>query len=508
MRPRHVVALAVSLPLLAIAWAFLAPTSLGGGTSYLVTKGASMAPRVSSGDLVVLRESDHYAIGDVAGYRMDADGATVVHRIVDRVGTRFVLRGDNNDWFDPERPSRDQVIGKEALHLPGAGTWLHRLSSPWLLGPLLALVLLAGDVKRRKSRRSMTMAHHVGPRRRSPLVGRVEAALGGRSDRLLLVSAVTGALGVVLGLTVWSTHEVAASSPAAEESIRYSYEAQVNRSPAYDTTTVSSPEPVFRAVAESVLVTSGYLGRPGELTMNAEVSTESGWHTTLELAPPVTVDGVAYDATAPLDLDAIQERATAAAQAIGTTWSSIAVDVVTTVRHADGTTFTHELPLELTPLQLVPVAGAAFSSDPGAQPAAVDLAGAPSVEVFGLAVPPNAAWALTGALCLFSLAGLALGWRVHRARSGTTERDRIRLSHAELLLDVQPMTPPHGRPVVDVLDFATLAKVAERYGLLVNRWSRSGVDTYVVQDVATTYRYRTGDGAPAEQEPVEAARAE
>jgi len=44
------------------------------------------------------------------------------------------------------------------------------------------------------------------------------------------------------------------------------------------------------------------------------------------------------------------------------------------------------------------------------------------------------------------------------------------------------------------VDFATLAKLAERYQLLVLHWSRSDVETFVVQDQATTYRYRTGTG--------------
>ncbi len=45
---------------------------------------------------------------------------------------------------------------------------------------------------------------------------------------------------------------------------------------------------------------------------------------------------------------------------------------------------------------------------------------------------------------------------------------------------------------LDVVAFATLAKLAERYGLLVLHRTRSGVETFVVQDDATTFRYRTG----------------
>jgi hypothetical protein len=56
------------------------------------------------------------------------------------------------------------------------------------------------------------------------------------------------------------------------------------------------------------------------------------------------------------------------------------------------------------------------------------------------------------------------------------------------------MSAPPGRPVVDVTEFATLARLAERYGLLVLHWTRSGVETFVVQDEGTTFRYRTGAG--------------
>jgi len=64
------------------------------------------------------------------------------------------------------------------------------------------------------------------------------------------------------------------------------------------------------------------------------------------------------------------------------------------------------------------------------------------------------------------------------------------------------MPAPQGRPVIDVTTFSTLAKLAERYGLLVLHWSRSGVETFVVQDENITYRYRPGtEPAPAETGP-------
>jgi VCBS repeat-containing protein len=60
------------------------------------------------------------------------------------------------------------------------------------------------------------------------------------------------------------------------------------------------------------------------------------------------------------------------------------------------------------------------------------------------------------------------------------------------------MPVPAGRPVVDVTQFATLAKLAERYGLLVLHWCRSGVETFVVQDEGITYRYRASTSPSSE----------
>ena len=48
--------------------------------------------------------------------------------------------------------------------------------------------------------------------------------------------------------------------------------------------------------------------------------------------------------------------------------------------------------------------------------------------------------------------------------------------------------------MIEVAEFATLAKLAERCGLLVLHWSRADVETFIVLDENTTYRYRTGVG--------------
>ncbi len=59
------------------------------------------------------------------------------------------------------------------------------------------------------------------------------------------------------------------------------------------------------------------------------------------------------------------------------------------------------------------------------------------------------------------------------------------------------MTAAPHRPVIDVAEFGTLVKLAERYGLLILHWTRSDIDTFLVHDDASTYRYRVGARSPA-----------
>lgn len=122
------------------------------------------------------------------------------------------------------------------------------------------------------------------------------------------------------------------------------------------------------------------------------------------------------------------------------------------------------------------------------------------VGVSGLAVTAAAARIISA---VFLLAALATGIIITIFARRTTPADEaaaIRRRYAALLVRVHPMPAPQGRPVIDVTTFPTLAKLAERYGLLVLHWSRSGVETFVVQDENVTYRYRAGT-EPVQVEP-------
>src|SRR5262245_41542156 len=94
----RIAAAVVILALLAVGWWALAPSQLGGHISYAVVSGSSMAPSVTRGDFVLLREHASYEPGDVVLYPNPQVDENVLHRIVATRGDRFVVKGDTNDF--------------------------------------------------------------------------------------------------------------------------------------------------------------------------------------------------------------------------------------------------------------------------------------------------------------------------------------------------------------------------------------------------------------------------
>ncbi len=134
-RRRGAVGLAVAVAaLLGALW----PQALGGATAFVVLQSDSMAPRFRRGDLVVVRQADAYAPGDMVVYR-GRRIAAIFHRIVgyDEAG-RFVLQGDANTYADPDHPTAADITGRYWFAVPRVGGWLWAWRAP-LLAVTLAL---------------------------------------------------------------------------------------------------------------------------------------------------------------------------------------------------------------------------------------------------------------------------------------------------------------------------------------------------------------------------------
>ena len=119
--------LVLTVAVVGAGWWFLAPPSLGGTTAVAIVDGTSMLPRFHRDDVVLLRPSDRYRVGDVVAYRSHFLHRVVLHRIVAISHGRYTFKGDNNSWTDPERPTRRDLIGKQWIQV-GRGRALRRAS--------------------------------------------------------------------------------------------------------------------------------------------------------------------------------------------------------------------------------------------------------------------------------------------------------------------------------------------------------------------------------------------
>jgi signal peptidase I len=127
-----------------IGFKLVGPPMLGGPVNYIIVSGNSMEPTLHPGDLVLVRTSSSYRVGDVVAFRIPEGqagaGALVIHRIVGRSAREgFVLQGDNKSSPDLWRPRPEDVVGRRWLRVPRLGLWLTVLRHPLVLATAAAM---------------------------------------------------------------------------------------------------------------------------------------------------------------------------------------------------------------------------------------------------------------------------------------------------------------------------------------------------------------------------------
>jgi hypothetical protein len=257
----------------------------------------------------------------------------------------------------------------------------------------------------------------------------------------------------------------------------------VPRTAAYDGTVATSPDPIFRRLAKRVDLRMRYQGKPGKFAADATLSDNSGWHARMPLVPPTPFSGPTFDRTVTLDLDAISKREAAAASVIGVSSTEVSIAVSAQV-DSTGIVFTAPLRLTLSPVQLYLPQG----------PEKLIVTNRTHTEAVAARrvgpITAAAARSWTGVLLILAV-GSTVGLYLAARRSGVARtRTEIERRYPQLLVHVEPMASPPGKPVVNVADFKALVKLAERYGQMILTWRRPDADDFVVRDEGITYRYR------------------
>lgn len=96
------------------------------GYAYLVVATGSMNGTINQGDMIIVKKTDDYTLGDIVTFVETEGKFPVTHRIVN-YGAQdgmFITKGDANPKADSMPVSVDQIAGEVVFVIPKAGLFL------------------------------------------------------------------------------------------------------------------------------------------------------------------------------------------------------------------------------------------------------------------------------------------------------------------------------------------------------------------------------------------------
>jgi len=526
---------ALLLVLVGVTWLILAPFQFGGSVGYVIVQGNSMEPLFHYGDLVLVRRTDAYQVGDIAVYKNAQLNSLVLHRITGVVQDHFVFKGDHNSWTDSYRPVRAEIIGKLWLQVPRLGHTFSWLRQPIVLAALagaggILIMAIPGKEKIRragkkaaagqrfnnlKSRLARAFLPGTGKRPtgkapRSWQTAWLEglSARAGLIEALFFVFGLVAFLSLALGLFAFLHPRQVQTVEEKEYQHRgvFSYTASASAA-IYDTNVAVTGQPVFPALSCLMLVRFDYALRGdglaqvgGNYQLVALVRNEhNGWQRTIPLQAETAFQGLTFTSLVPLNICALEYLVAGVEQQTNLhpgVYSLYILPRVSVAGQAGGQsfadTFAPRLTFQFDALEVY-LANGDPASDPlrPAQPGQVQALRLDEnrLSLFGrsfrvVSLRLLAVWGLG-----LSLAGLLAVLLVVTLLGRRSRAAYIRIKYGGLLVESRPGKETASQLVTEVTSIDDLAKLAERLNLPILHACRRAKHSYSVEADHRSYRY-------------------
>ncbi|MBW3577829.1 MAG: signal peptidase I [Actinobacteria bacterium] len=514
----------------AVAWLLVGPQQLGGPIAVVSTYGHSMAPTYQAHDLVIIRRAGNYRVGDVIAYRSGELDTVVLHRVIDRDGGRFVTQGDNNDWVDHDRPTRDDILGRAWLSVPQAGRVLNLPIPARLAVPLVLAVGAGGVAGRRAGRRTgrRPQRHHstTAPLHKTSRTDASHRAWDGRPRQLVAIAAAGLVVAAALGAVAFTRPTRQPGTVAFTHHATLDYTAVTHPGPVYPDGKLHTGDPIFlRLIDDVALAFTWRLDGPaaaditGSGQLLVEITDASGWRRTLPAGKRTSFTGTHATLEGRLDLAALRALAGEVHAATGMAGGGQLLDVTADLQ-LDGTLagaplstrFAPTVTFQLDDLRMVVATPSKASGDDpqtsgGDDDTTLTLSDTGSVtvpdqratrlEIAGRGIAVGAARVVAVAVAGAALTAAAAAARAARRDRQHTESDRIHDRYRHQLLDVAGIAPAQGRTQVEVTTMDALAALAQHLDQpVLHLATRDGTHLYLVETSATRYRYRPRHPSP------------
>ena len=117
------------------------------GYSSLTIKTGSMSGTLEIGDIIIIKDTDDYKLGDIVTFLKEGETIPTTHRIINYAAEegRFITKGDYNNSTDGEKGvAKEEIIGEMVLHLPILGMFVGWVKDGGGLIYVIAVILILG----------------------------------------------------------------------------------------------------------------------------------------------------------------------------------------------------------------------------------------------------------------------------------------------------------------------------------------------------------------------------
>ncbi len=510
-----------------VAWLNFAPVKFGGRLTYFIVQGTSMLPRFHSNDLVIVKASAHYHVGELAAYHNLQLHTILFHQIVGRVGAHYLFKGLNNSFIDAYHPLASQVVGRLFLAIPDVGSWLAFFRQPWHAAWLMtgvALLLWGGMASvgsnpkiHRTPGMHPTHFHSPFGTERSSSTMEATKSKSPKVYRWLLATAeIFAALFLMGALWAWTSpvrHVVTRTIPYQIHS-QFLYQASVPKGAVYPRGTVVPGSSVFLHLTHAVNITfqghwqssaakASVISGEGELVAN--MTSNSGWISSWILAPQVAWVGPDFALKGTMNTRSLNTHITQVSRQTGLPYSTYTLTITPHVvirGQVLGQPFrqllTSPLVFSYSP-EVMQLTSPNSNVSPTAQlhssvtsriPYSVVLPNRLGLGAFKVPVIP-ARWISTvgfGVLMFLSLFG---GIMQRRREKSYSEADHIAARFGELLIPVMHTDVPSLKGAVQVHSIENLVKLADQYERpIFYSLAPNNTHRYILKNGRETYYYQ------------------